>query len=32
MFVIGIKKENAIVDVGDKVLEHPVLKDFVHGS
>jgi len=32
MFVVGIRKDNNIVDVDDKVLEDHVLKDFVHGS
>jgi len=32
MFVVGISKDNNIVDVDDKVLEDHVLKDFVHAS
>jgi len=32
MFVVGIQKDNNVVDIDDKVLEDHVLKDFVHGS
>jgi len=32
MFVVGIRKDNNVVDIHDKVLEDHVLKDFVHGS
>jgi len=32
MFLVGISKDNNIVDVDDKVFEDHVLKDFVHGS
>jgi len=32
MFVVGIRKDDNIVDVDDKVFEDHVLKDFVHGS
>jgi len=32
MFIVGISKDNNIVDIDDKVLEDHVLKDFVHGS
>jgi len=32
MFVVGISKDNNVVDIDDKVLEDHVFKDFVHGS
>jgi len=32
MFLIGIRKDNIIVDIDNKVLTDHVLKDFAHGS
>jgi len=32
MFVIGIQKENVIIDINNKVLEDHVIKDFVQVS